>query len=48
MTTRIIAWVPFSTGFQSMPLRCIARAIMPSPGWNMKMKSTLATAGATA
>ena len=48
MTTSIIAWVPFSSGFQSKPIPRSGRASMPRAGWNMKNHSTPATAGATA
>ena len=43
-----MACVPLSTGFQSMPTLRIGRASMPSEGWNMKIQSTPAIAGATA
>ena len=48
MITRIMACVPSSSGFQSMPSERRPRASTPSEGWNMKTHSTPATAGATA
>ena len=48
MTTSDIAWVPFSSGFQSTPAARIQRATRPSEGWNINSHSTPATAGATA
>ena len=43
-----MAWLPFSSGFQSKPIQRSGRASVPSEGWNMKNHSTPATAGATA
>ena len=47
-TTMIMAWLPLSSGFQSTPRSRRPRASTPSEGWNMKIHSTPATAGATA
>ena len=43
-----MAWLPLSIGFQSIPVALIGRASVPSVGWNMKIHSTPAIAGATA
>ena len=43
-----MAWLPFSSGFQSKFIQRSGRASVPSDGWNMKIHNTPATAGATA
>ena len=43
-----MAWLPFSSGFQSKFIQRSGRARVPSEGWNMKIHNTPATAGATA